>query len=48
MFQHGCNSAVIPITSCSHPTSTDHVVHCVEQLVKVRPPGFVKAKLIIA
>ena len=48
MVQHDCNGVVIPITSCSHLTSTEHVVHCVDQLVKVRPSGFVKAKLTIA
>ena len=48
MVQHDCYSVVIPITSCSHPTSTDHMVHCVEHLVEVRHSGFVKAKFIIA
>ena len=48
MVQRDCNSVVIVITSCSHPTSTDHMVHCVEQLVEVRCSGFVKAKFIMA
>ena len=36
MVQHGCNSVVIPITSCSQPTSTDDMVHCVEQLILLK------------
>ena len=48
MVQHDCYSVIIPIASYRHPTSTDHMVHCVEHLVEVRHSGFVKAKLIIA
>ena len=47
MVQHDCYSVIIPIAYCRHPTSTDHMVHCVEHLFEVRHSGFVKAKLII-
>ena len=35
MVQHDCYSVIISIASCSHPTSTDHMVHCVEILLKL-------------